>query len=999
MRHKVLLLFCSVLYALFQPFELHPQPQTTSAEQRPGLAADIVDVENVQFQGGEIHGRLINKAAQPVRDVVLLIRYVWVWKSPDRRNTSAPERSFYYTVKREIPPGESIAFSYASPPLPARDDGYYDTEVSVARLGEVSLGVPEVGRGSSKQRKPELKTHQQASQVVVLENMSVRGGNVSGKLRNRASHPVRDVELLIRHVWIANNEYKPTHGDPGKATYYTVKREIPPGEAISFSYESQLPTRGDGRFLTRVAVAGFVEIGPDYQKVDREPPRIRLSGLSPEGQNGARFEATIEDESGVAVVEVWLNGVKAQSGDLMIDPGNRRKIEVVRKFQMPRFGDNCIAIAARDSSGNGSISKEQCVYREPLVAARDRSEPVKAAASPAPVAVERTAPPTREEALAEKIPQKRPAVEAGDKQGPRILLSSPLQGVHTDAEAVELEARLEDASGIENVEVWLNGSKAFPGGLGVVPAGRKTLAIERLIALPQAGDNCVAVTAIDTRGNTSSEQACFKRGVRTAATHPIPQRERVGATAGLSSAKPVQRVEERKDETGPDILIGRPLNLIRIDEETITFEARVEDPSGIKDLELRLNGSRVATRGVEVAPRGRRSLSFERRIDLPAVGRNCIGLTATDARGNRSSEEVCVIRERAAVASAPPSAPGAVSSVAQRAISRGNGHGRYALIIGIGDYQHAGIPDLAYAHADAKAVYELVTDPARGGFKMGNVKLILGRDATRRNIMTAVGDWLFRKAGPGDEVFLYYAGHGAVEKDRTGREPDGLTKYLVPADALPDNLFVSGISNDELSRLFSALKTKRLVFFLDSCYAGGTTGMSRGLLPSGFRSGSLSDDLYQRLSGSGQVVVAAAQPNQVAMELPKLGHGLFTNYMLDGLKGRADTNGDGRVTLLELYPYLSQEVPRIAREEGGYQDPVLRGSIAGDLFLASVPETIQRISMEHRINVLKKHYTEGRISAKQFDRAVRILESGEENKLLEDFMKGDISSSTFRRLF
>jgi len=279
------------------------------------------------------------------------------------------------------------------------------------------------------------------------------------------------------------------------------------------------------------------------------------------------------------------------------------------------------------------------------------------------------------------------------------------------------------------------------------------------------------------------------------------------------------------------------------------------------------------------------------------------------------------------------------------------------------------------------------------------VKLILDREATRRRMVDAIGDWLFRKAGPEDEVFIYYAGHGAVEKDRTGTAPDGLSKYLVPADADPQKLFVTGIANAELARMLQALKTKRLVFFLDSCYSAGTTGLGRALTPTGFRAGSLSEDLYGKLAGSGQAVVAAAKPNQVALELASMGHGLFTKFILDGLNGVADVNGDGQVTLLELYPYLSREVPKVARQEGGIQEPVLRGSISGDLVLTYVPDTLRKLSQKARIELLTKHYFEGAISAKQLDKAVQILESGQHNRMLEDFLKGEISLPTFRRLF
>ncbi len=353
---------------------------------------------------------------------------------------------------------------------------------------------------------------------------------------------------------------------------------------------------------------------------------------------------------------------------------------------------------------------------------------------------------------------------------------------------------------------------------------------------------------------------------------------------------------------------------------------------------------------------------------------------------------------RPAAEVAVPSQPIRPRQVTQPPIPKREGK-RFAVLIGIGDYKSPSIPDLSFATSDARSIYDLLTDPNRGGFPKENVKLILDRDATRLNIVDAIGDWLFRKAGPDDEVFVYYAGHGAVEKDRTGTEADGLAKYLVPADAVPQKLFVTGISNGELARMFQVLKTKRLVFFLDSCYSAGTTGLGRALTATGFRAGSLSSDLYGSLAGSGQAIIAAAKPNQVALELPKFSHGLFTKFVLDGLQGKADANGDGLVTLLELYPYLSKEVPRVARQEGAIQEPVLRSSISGDLVLSSVPETLQKLSIEARIGRLKKLYLEEAISVKQYDKAVQILESDQRNRILEDFLKGEMSLSTFRRSF
>ncbi len=78
---------------------------------------------------------------------------------------------------------------------------------------------------------------------------------------------------------------------------------------------------------------------------------------------------------------------------------------------------------------------------------------------------------------------------------------------------------------------------------------------------------------------------------------------------------------------------------------------------------------------------------------------------------------------------------------------------------------------------------------------------------------------------------------------------------------------------------------------------------------------------------------------------------------------------------------------------------MLRSSISGDLVLSFVPETLHKLSIEARVERLKKLYTEGTISAKQLEKAVNILKSGQSNRMLEDFFKGEISTSTFKDLF
>jgi len=80
----------------------------------------------------------------------------------------------------------------------------------------------------------------------------------------------------------------------------------------------------------------------------------------------------------------------------------------------------------------------------------------------------------------------------------------------------------------------------------------------------------------------------------------------------------------------------------------------------------------------------------------------------------------------------------------------------------------------------------------------------------------------------------------------------------------------------------------------------------------------------------------AFRPTEVSIELPELDHGLFTYYLVQGIKGVADLNRDGIVSLQELYEYVEQQVTWKSRAVGGNQHPVMKGELEGVLPLVKV---------------------------------------------------------------
>ena len=71
----------------------------------------------------------------------------------------------------------------------------------------------------------------------------------------------------------------------------------------------------------------------------------------------------------------------------------------------------------------------------------------------------------------------------------------------------------------------------------------------------------------------------------------------------------------------------------------------------------------------------------------------------------------------------------------------------------------------------------------------------------------------------------------------------------------------------------------------------------------------------------------ACTGQEVAKEISRLGHGYFSHFILEGLKGKADYKNDGTVDLEELWMYVQDHMAR-GKEK---QHPVRAGWIIGDV--------------------------------------------------------------------
>jgi uncharacterized caspase-like protein len=132
----------------------------------------------------------------------------------------------------------------------------------------------------------------------------------------------------------------------------------------------------------------------------------------------------------------------------------------------------------------------------------------------------------------------------------------------------------------------------------------------------------------------------------------------------------------------------------------------------------------------------------------------------------------------------------------------------------------------------------------------------------------------------------------------------------------------------EISHIFRRIRSERLIFIADSCYSGASGGRTIGLSET---RASISDKFLDRIAGGkGRVILTASSANEVSAEDGKLGHGIFTYYLLEAVQGKADTNNDGIITVDETYQYVSDKVSKATEQE---QHPVKKGTVEGHLIL------------------------------------------------------------------
>jgi hypothetical protein len=224
----------------------------------------------------------------------------------------------------------------------------------------------------------------------------------------------------------------------------------------------------------------------------------------------------------------------------------------------------------------------------------------------------------------------------------------------------------------------------------------------------------------------------------------------------------------------------------------------------------------------------------------------------------------------------------------------------WAVVVGVASYDH--MPALRYTDDDAYRFYAFLKSVEGGALPDDQIRILIDEAATKDNITESISD-IFGQAGENDLVVFYFSGHG-------------LNGSFLPIDF---DGFNNKLAHEELAKYFSECKAKFKLCVADACHSGSLIAM---------RSADAEPVLmqyYQTLakSVSGTALLMSSKGDETSLESAGLRQGVFSHFLIRGLKGEADTNGDKVVSVKELFDYIYSNVRAYT---GNRQSPVLKGA-------------------------------------------------------------------------
>ena len=226
---------------------------------------------------------------------------------------------------------------------------------------------------------------------------------------------------------------------------------------------------------------------------------------------------------------------------------------------------------------------------------------------------------------------------------------------------------------------------------------------------------------------------------------------------------------------------------------------------------------------------------------------------------------------------------------------------RVALIIG-SNLAPPGKAPLRYAHRDARHVRNVLVQ--YGSLAPNQVQFLL--DPTPDAIRSAIGRVEASASASGEPATLifYYSGHA-------DREALLLGKQKLPFE--------------EITSLLKDSRYTLRVGIVDACQSGALTTAKGGTRVKGFK---IRWESTPKIHGA--ILITSSSAEEASIESDDIGGSLFSHFLVSGMRGAADSNQDGNVTLSEIFRYAyANTVSRSADTRSGVQHPTYDYQLTG----------------------------------------------------------------------
>lgn len=233
----------------------------------------------------------------------------------------------------------------------------------------------------------------------------------------------------------------------------------------------------------------------------------------------------------------------------------------------------------------------------------------------------------------------------------------------------------------------------------------------------------------------------------------------------------------------------------------------------------------------------------------------------------------------------------------------------WAVVVGAATYTH--MPRLRYTDDDAYQVYAFLKSPEGGALPDNQIEVLIDENATKKGILLALKS-IFLQADENDVLLFYFSGHG-IKGSFLPIDYDGVQNKL---------------DHEEIKSILKLSRAKHKLIVADACHSGSLVSLKAPLQ-------SVLNKYYKAFEdvNGGTALLMSSKGEEYSLEDGGLRSGIFSHFLIKGLKGEADADQNKIVTIQELYSYVYSNVRDYT---GNVQTPTLTGNFNNYMPVANI---------------------------------------------------------------